>query len=118
MRRKHKKKKCAVALIAILSLGSISVGAKVLLHSAGVIDNNRKEVMQSQIARKIDEDEVYTFDYKSGLQTDLIDPENLYEKDVPIAKNIVYGRSSRNFGSWLYIEWGITGTASCKPKLL
>ena len=89
MRRKHKKKKCAVALIAILGLGSISVGAKVLLHSAGVIDNNRKEVMQSQTARKIDEDKVYTFDYKSGLQTDLIAPENLYEKDVPIAKYIV-----------------------------
>lgn len=89
MRRKHKKRKCAVALIAILGLGSISVGAKVLLHSAGMIGDNRNEVMQSQIAYKAEEDAGYTFDYNAGLQTDLIDPENLYDRDIPIAKYIV-----------------------------
>lgn len=89
MRSKHKKRKCTVALIAIFVLGSISIGAKALLNSAGEIGNNRNEVMQSQIANKTDEDAGYTFDDGQGLQTDLIDPENLYEKDIPIAKHIV-----------------------------
>lgn len=89
MRGKHKKKKCAVALIAILGLGSIGAGAKMLLRSAGIIGDNQNEVMQSQIAYITDEDTDNVSDYKSGLQTELIDSENLYENDIPIAKYIV-----------------------------
>ena len=59
-----------------------------ILHTAAISKKYRVAAL-SPTARKIDEDKVYTFDYKSGLQTDLIAPENLYEKDVPIAKYIV-----------------------------
>lgn len=89
MKRKHQKRKCAAILIAILGVGSISVGAKELLRSAGVIGGNKAEIMQLQVGRKIEEDAKYSLECSFDFQTDLINPENLYEGNIPIAKYIV-----------------------------
>ncbi len=89
MQRKHQKRKCAAVLIAILGVGSISVGAKELLRSAGIIGDDKDEIMQLQIGRNIEEDATHKFEYKCELQTDLINLENMYDGNVPIAKYII-----------------------------
>ena len=89
IQRKHQRKKCAAVLIAVLGVGSISVGAKELLRSAGVIGDDKDEIMQLQVGIKTEEDAKHDYEYKFDFQTDLINPENLYEGDIPIAKYIV-----------------------------
>lgn len=76
-------------MIAILGFGSISIGAKALLRSAGIIGDDRNEIMQPQIAHKVDENADFKIDHKLDLQTDLISQENLYEDNIPIAKHII-----------------------------
>lgn len=89
VQKNHRKKQCAAVLIMVIGFGSITVGAKELLRSAGIISSNRDEIMQSQIGREVNEDASYNFDYIFDLQTDLIMPENLYEENIPIVKYIV-----------------------------
>lgn len=87
-RRKRIKRQYIVALIAVLGLCIISIGAKKLLQSAGVIRRNQEEVLQPQVGINIDEDNISDYKKEFDLHTDLILPENLYENGVPIAKYI------------------------------
>lgn len=87
--KNHRKKQCAAVLIIVIGFGSITVGAKELLRSAGIISSNRDEIMQSQVGHEVKEDAGYKFDYIFDFQTDLIMPENLYEENIPVAKYIV-----------------------------
>ncbi len=88
VQKNHRKKRYVAVLIVMVGFGSITVGAKGLLRSAGIIGSDRGEIIQSQVGCEFDEDDNYNFDYIFDLQTDLIRPENLYEEDIPIAKYI------------------------------
>lgn len=88
-RRKRIRRQYIVALIAVLGLCIISIGAKKLLQPAGVIGMNQEEVLQPQVGINIDEDNISDYKTEFDLHTDLILPENLYENGVPIAKYIV-----------------------------
>ena len=50
VKKVHKGKRYAVALLMFFVLGSMTVGAKELLRSAGIIGSNKKEIMQQQTA--------------------------------------------------------------------
>lgn len=66
VQKNQRKKQCAAVLIIVIGFGSITVGAKELLRSAGIISSNRDEIMQSQIGREVNEDASYNFDYIFG----------------------------------------------------
>lgn len=86
--RRRVKRQCIAVLIAVLGLSVISVGAKTLLQSAGVIGINKEDVLQSQVGINIDEDNISDYKAEFDLHTDLILSENLYENGIPIAKYI------------------------------
>lgn len=85
----HRSKRYAVVLLIFFVLGSMTVGAKELLRSAGIIGSNKKEIMQQQTGHRVEEDFAYHFSDIVDLQTDLISEENLYEGNNPIAKYIM-----------------------------
>lgn len=85
----HRGKQYIAVLLMVFVIGSMTVGAKELLRSAGIMGSNKEEIMQPQTGQKSEEDFAYHFDYSVEFQTDLISPENLYEENIPIAKYIV-----------------------------
>lgn len=87
-RRKRIRRQYIVALIAVLGLCAVSIGAKKLLQSAGVIGVNQEDVLRPQVGINIDEDNISDYKTEFDLHTDLILPENLYENGIPIAKYI------------------------------
>lgn len=92
--RIHKSQKrkigrqCAVFLIAVLVISGISVGAKALLRSAGVIGKHQHEVLQPQKGIKTNEDDELQNNTDFEVQTDLIKSDNFYKDGVPIAKYV------------------------------
>lgn len=86
--RKRVKGQGIAALIAMLGLSVISIGAKTLLRSAGVIGINQEDILQPQIGIKVDEEDISDYETEFDLQSDLISEKYLYENDVPIAKYI------------------------------
>lgn len=86
--RRRAKQQCVAVLIAILGLSVISVGAKTLFQSAGVIGINQEDILQSQVGINIDENGISDYKAEFDLHTDLILSENLYPNGIPIAKYI------------------------------
>lgn len=86
--RKRIREQGVVALIAVLGLSVISIGAKTLLRSAGVIGINQEDILQPQIGIKVDEEDIYDYETEFNIQSDLISEKYLYENGVPIAKYI------------------------------
>ena len=89
VKKVHKGKRYAVALLMFFVLGSMTVGAKELLRSARIIGSNKKEIMQQQTGHRVEEDFAYHFNDIADIRTDLISAENLYEGNIPIAKYIM-----------------------------
>ncbi|MDE6312976.1 MAG: hypothetical protein K2M46_05055 [Lachnospiraceae bacterium] len=89
MRKVHRSKRYVAVLLIFFVIGSMTVGAKELLRSAGIIGSNKDEIMQQQIGHKAEEDFAYHFNNTFYFHTDLISTENLYEENIPIAKYIV-----------------------------
>lgn len=86
--RKRIREQGVAALIAVLGLSVISIGAKTLLQTAGVIGINREDILQPQIGIKADEEDMSDYETELGIQSDLISEKYLYENGVPIAKYI------------------------------
>lgn len=89
VKKVHKGKRYAVVLLMFFVLGSMTVGAKELLRSAGIIGSNKKEIMQQQTGHRVEEDFAYHFNDIADIRTDLISAGNLYEGNIPIAKYIM-----------------------------
>lgn len=89
VKKVHRSKRYVAALLIFLVIGSMTVGAKELLRSAGIIGSNKDEIMQPQIGHRAEEDFAYHFNNIIDFQTDLINAENLYEENIPITKYIV-----------------------------
>lgn len=85
----HRSKRYVAVLFIVFVLGSMTVGAKELLRSAGIIGSNKKEIMQQQTGHRVEEDFAYHFNDIVDLQTNLISVGNLYEGNNPIAKYIM-----------------------------
>lgn len=88
VKKVHKSKRYIAVLLIFLVIGSMTVGAKELLRSAGIIGGNKDEIMQPQMGQKVEEDFVCYFNNIVDFQTDLISTDNLYEENIPIAKYI------------------------------
>lgn len=86
--RKRIREQGVAALIAVLGLSVISIGAKTLLQSAGVIGINREDVLQPQIGIKVGEEDMSNSETELGIQSGLISEKYLYENGIPIAKYI------------------------------
>lgn len=86
--RKRIREQGIAALIAVLGLSVISIGAKTLLRTAGVIGINQDDILQPQIGIKADEDDISDYEIKFDMQSDLISEKYLYENGIPIAKYI------------------------------
>lgn len=89
MKKVHRRKRYVAILLIFLVIGSMTVGAKGLLRSAGIIGSNKDEIMQPQMGQRAEEDFAYHFNNTVDFQTALINEENLYEGNIPVAKYIV-----------------------------
>lgn len=89
VKKVHSRKPYVAVLLIFLVIGSMTVGAKELLRSAGIIGSNKDAIMQLQIGHRAEEDFAYHFNNFVDFQTDLISVENLYEENIPVAKYIV-----------------------------
>lgn len=89
MKKVHRRKRYVAILLIFLIIGSMTVGAKGLLRSAGIIGSNKDEIMQPQMGQRAEEDFAYHFNNTVDFQTALINEENLYEGNIPVAKYIV-----------------------------
>lgn len=87
-KRKRVKQQKVAVLVAILGLSVITVGAKTLLQSAGIIGRNQEEILQPQVGISIDEYNISGYRIELDVQTDLLSSENLYENGIPIAEYI------------------------------
>lgn len=89
VKKVHRRKQYVAVLLIFLVIGSMTVGAKELLRSAGIIGSNKDAIMQQQIGHRAEEDFAYHFNNFVDFQTNLISVENLYEENIPVAKYIV-----------------------------
>lgn len=89
VKKVHRSKRYVAALLIFLVIGSMTVGAKELLRSAGSIGSDKDEIMQPPIRHGAVEDFAYHFTNIFDFQTNLISAENLYEENIPIAEYIV-----------------------------
>lgn len=84
------KKKYIAVLAAVLSISGITVWAHEIFYGAGKIDENRDEIMEYQNSQVTGEDDLEAVPEQNlETMTELINPENLYENDIPIAKYII-----------------------------
>lgn len=89
VKKVHRRKRYVAVLLIFLVIGSMTVGAKGLLRSAGIIDSNKDEIMQPQVGQCVEEDFAYHFNNIVDFQTALVNEENLYEGNIPVAKYIM-----------------------------
>ena len=87
-RRKKNIRRLVAVLAVVLIVCGVSVGAKSIMRSAGLIGTNSEQILTPQIGTKAEEDEGsnYIVDWES--QINLILSDNLYENGIPIAKYI------------------------------
>lgn len=87
-RRKKNIRRFIAALIVALSVCGVSVAAKSILRSAGLIGTNTEQILTPQIGTKTEEGDGSNYIDNWELKINLISPENLYENGIPIAKYI------------------------------
>lgn len=87
---RRSKKRYAAIFVATLGIGGMTAWAHSILKSAGEINENKNEVLESQEGVSISENmEEQGETFELDMVTEWIADENLYRDGVPIAKYIM-----------------------------